>query len=84
MWPFGPSKTKQLKWVLRNQEAIVSALSELTDAVRGMSESIDAAVTALGSRPADNSAELAALTAELTSAKGKLDTAVAAATAPVT
>ena len=48
---------------------------------------MDAAVTALGTAPANNDAELAALTTQLVDAKGKLDAAVAAqedwaATAP--
>ena len=56
----------------------MSALSDLTDAVMGMSDSIDSAVAALGSPP-DNSPQLAILRDQLAAAKSKLDVAVAAA-----
>ncbi len=50
-------------------------LDSLTTAVDGVSASIDAAVAALGSNPADQAA-VDALTTKLTDAKAKLDAAV--------
>jgi hypothetical protein len=81
MWPFGRSK---LNRILRNQEYLMSALSDLTDAVMAMSASIDSAIVVLSSVPTDNSPQLAILKDELTAAKGRLDAAVAAVSSPVT
>jgi hypothetical protein len=81
MWPFGRSK---LNRVLRNQEYLMSALSDLTDAVMAMSQSIDSAIVVLGSAPPDNSPQLVILKDELAAAKSRLDTAVAAVSSPVT
>jgi len=81
MWPFGRSK---LNRVLRNQEYLMSALSDLTDAVMAMSVSIDSAIVVLSSVPPDNSPQLVVLKDELAAAKGRLDAAVAAVSSPVT
>lgn len=81
MWPFGRSK---LNRVLRNQEYLMSALSDLTEAVMAMSVSIDSAIVVLGAAPPDNSPQLVILRDELAAAKSRLDAAVAAATPPVT
>jgi hypothetical protein len=81
MWPFGRSKMNR---VLRNQEYLMSALSDLTDAVTAMSISIDSAIVVLSSTPPDNSPQLAILRDELAAAKGRLDAAVAAVSSPVT
>jgi len=78
MWLFRWSRSRKLGRVLANQEAIMSALEDLTAAVTGMAASVDAAVAALGTVPPNNDAELAALTAQLVDAKGKLDAALAA------
>ena len=61
----------------------MSALSDLQAAVAGLSTSVDSAVHAIQSG-ANDSAQLVALTAELTAAKSKLDAAVGSVTTQAT
>lgn len=68
---------RKLNRIIIQQRHIMSALEDLTAASVALTTSVDAAVAALGTAPADNSAQLAAITAQLVDAKTKLDNAVA-------
>lgn len=69
-------RDQTLSVILREQERIVSALDDLTAEVAALSASINAAITALGTK--NDAAQLAAITATLKTGQQNLDAAVAA------